>query len=391
MGSLLKSKTSAQSTNPAWFDNAGQEIYNFAKDLVFQPSQPSGGTGTPSAQPAAQPTGTSRYPWLPADAKANQTFGYSGPVGGATDGGGGGGSTPGPMSMDNLRPMQKYDPTRDYGLTPNQQQASDVASAGVGKMQGYLDNASNYATGATASYGQTYNPTDVTARDVNTGAFNMAEAERYMSPFAKMALDPVRDELERNAAIERNRLKNVGPMRSAFGGSRGYIQENEVNRDLMDKTSALYSTGLAGAYDRAMSGYQTDAARALQAATSNQGKDVSLGTFNEGQRLQGFNANRDQFNTETQRKLAAAELMNTLANTKSNIISQNVDRLMRTGAQDYEAFAQERDYPNKQLETLLSVLNGSGAKGSVQNVQQPSAFSQIAGLGLAAAGAAGGM
>lgn len=399
------SKTTSASTNPAWFDKAGQDTWNFANSLVFnQPKASSANALTPTAAApstgggynALDPfaynpnTGMLNNGRTPTDEQRNPTPTHAPAAADAA----------GAMSMDNLRPLQMYDGQRIAGLNDNQNSAIAAAREGVGKMQPYMDNAMTFGTQAGGNYGKEYTSTDYNPMMVGTDSFDQSKADQYMNPFVKMALDPTRDEIERSATIERNRMNLGSSMRGAFGGDRTGVAEAEINRNVLDKTRQLYGEGYASAFDKAMSGYQTDAGRKLTADMSNQGADSSANQFNRTHALAGFDSNRNQFNTDQDRKLSVAQLMESLAKTKSGLITDNINRLSSTGAlqqqqeqnvmnQKYGDFTEQRDYPQQQLEMLLSVLRGSGAQGSVQNTttQKPSTAGQIAGLAQTAAGA----
>jgi hypothetical protein len=388
-------------------DDAGGDLWNFAKSAVF--GSPSSTASTPGVSstttlpnPAA-PTLTPYQQWQNNThnnlygTKSNPTpYGNTQAQTSATTPA----TTSNGMSMDNLSPLAMYGGQRVAGSRPNQTAASSIANgyATSGRSVEPFDTGMGYTKESTQRFGQTYNPNTVNPMMVRTKEFGQEAADQYMNPFIKAALETTSDEMGRMAQIEK--LKNNSGMvsKGAFGGSRHGVIEQNMNRDLLDRIGSMFKGGMSDAYDKAMSGFQQDQGRLLQADTSNQGARLTGDMYNEDNRFRTFESGRDQFNKEQGRLLEAAGMLGSLGTGKSNVRSQDIERLLKTGEvqrgieqegldQGYADFLEQRDYPYTQLERLSSILSGNPSKGAITTTKTPgsSPLAQIAGLGLSLA------
>lgn len=96
--------------------------------------------------------------------------------------------------------------------------------------------------------------------------FTADQAQQYMNPYLKAALDPQMAEMQRQAEIKRvadaSRLTQAG----AYGGGRQAIMESEGARNLLDEQRKALGEGYATAYDKAMNQFNADQNRAVQEA-----------------------------------------------------------------------------------------------------------------------------
>jgi len=95
------------------------------------------------------------------------------------------------------------------GLTPEQLQAGQLATSGIGAYQPYL----NMATGMTA--------------DPNA-------YKAYMSPFTSSVIDEVGKDIMRQTGMQQNLLGGQAATAGAFGGSRAGIAQGEIGRAGLD-------------------------------------------------------------------------------------------------------------------------------------------------------------
>lgn len=426
----------AQSSNPQWLDDAGQELWNFAKDVVFMPNDATSGTAGATAStgtsyggglpPGVQFVGgqgdvkTYRDPsdlsfyYVQPDGSVTTSNGYNPatPYTGASGSSASGSATPGAMSADNVRPLQTYGGERVAGATNNQNEASRLAYNAAQSNTDMFDRGAGYVDQSTSRFGKAFDPNKVSADQVSammvdTNRFDQGALDQYMSPFVGAALQTTSDEMARQAQMERLKMNSGMVSKGAFGGSRHGVVESNLNRDLLDRTGAMFRQGMTDAYDRAMAGFQADESRLLQAGMANQGAKLSADqgnqsanltadTYNEDNRFRAHESNRDQFNTEQNRLLQAASAMGNLGTAKSNVASQDIERLLRTGETQrsleqqeldtkYQDFLEQRDWPFTQLERLAGVVNGSPSRGSITHQQKPSTLSQLAGTAMAGA------
>jgi hypothetical protein len=379
-----KNSSKTQSSNPAYVDKAGEDLWNWAKAAVF---------GSPSAQtssPAAAATSTTSTGGLP----SGYTFGARGSIidpsgrmlnssesskltssSSALNGTKNYGT-----SLDDMLPYQSYTGERVASEGRNLGKAASLAFGGDNGY-GAIDSGIGFAKDAAGNFGKTYDPTQIT-----TGTWNQEAADQYMNPFIKAALQSTSDEMARIAQQDRLRQNSGLVSKGAFGGSRHAIEDSELTRNLLDRTGSMFRSGMTDAYNTALQAFGTD-----------QNRNLDVSKTNEANKFKGYESERDQFNQDKNRLVQIAQTLQNLGTAKSNIKSQDVERLMRTEAARrdirqkradvaYEDFTNQRDYQKNQLEWLAGILGGNPSRGSITTVQKPNALSQIAGLGIAGAG-----
>ena len=147
-------------------------------------------------------------------------------------------------------------------------------------------------------------------------------AGQYMNPYLQSVLTPQLDELRRQSQI--TQMGNNAKMTSqgAFGGSRQAIMDAETQRNLMQEQNKTVGQGYSNAYDRAMG----------------------------------------QFNTEQGQAKTLADMMSQQGQTQRGIEQEGITA-------DVNEFNTQRDYPQKQVQFLQSMLQGLPIS-TVSNVPQ---------------------
>lgn len=115
------------------------------------------------------------------------------------------------------------------------------------------------------TFANQYNaPTPYQAGTFGADTFTADQAQQYMNPFLRAALDPQLEEARRQADISRiadaARLTKAG----AYGGSRQAIMESEGRRNLATNLANITGQGYTSAYDKAMQQFNADQARRFQ-------------------------------------------------------------------------------------------------------------------------------
>ena len=246
------------------------------------------------------------------------------------------------------------------GLSGQQGRASDLASAGIGAYQPYLQQAGNYmGTGANmvAAGTQAYDPNAVT---------------QYMNPYQQQVTQNAIQEMNRQAAIQQQGVAAQAAKAGAFGGSRYGVQQAELGRNLADVQSARiaqdYAQNYSQAQQAAMNAFQNQQAR-MQAAGQNLAT-IGQGIAGLGQQTSALGQGDVSF------------LYNMGANMQGQqqklLDAQRMNQAMMN-AEPYQRLSYYADILNK---------TPSGQMGMTATTQPtPSAFSQIAGLGIAGLGA----
>ena len=179
-------------------------------------------------------------------------------------------------------------------------------------------------TGASNLASTGYDPTQFTS-----GTFGTQQAQQYMNPYLKVALDPQLDEMKRRSQI--NLQPDLAKLTQAggFGGGRQAIMQSEANRNLLQEQNKTVGQGYATAYDKAMAQFNADQLRNMDAQRASEqsrqyGADYGIKSLNE---LQESGA--------TQRGITAEGI-----------------------AADKAQFEEQRDYPFKMVQYQQGLLQG---------------------------------
>jgi hypothetical protein len=136
-------------------------------------------------------------------------------------------------------------------------------------------------------------------------------AQSYMNPYLESVLSPQMAELRRQNEITNMATNAKLTGAGAFGGSRQALMNAENNRNLMTEQNKTVGQGYANAFDKAMG----------------------------------------QFNTEQTQAKDLANMMAAQGGTERDIEQQGI-------TSDYNEFLAQRDYPQKQLQFMQSMLQG---------------------------------
>jgi hypothetical protein len=270
-------------------------------------------------------------------------------------------------------------------------------------------------------------------QDISTASATGDALLQYVNPYQQAVTGTaVREaQLQGDLAKQQGALGSIG--RGTFGGARQALMQAEQQRGVNQQISDIKYKGAQDAYAQAQAQFNADQARKLQAATANQQTGLQTGQQNlqanlgvqqlgaqnsiEAQKanqaagLQGAQLNQQgqQYAAGLGKDLGLAGLqagmtgsqnLGALANTQQIADLQRLQAQATTGAEQ-QALAQKiadlqfqnamagRNYSKEQLQYYSDILRGNaGALGStaVQYAPQPSAVSQLGGLGLGALG-----
>lgn len=154
---------------------------------------------------------------------------------------------------------------------------------------------------------------------------------QYMNPYLQSVLTPQLDELRRQSQI--TQMQNAGKATSqgAFGGSRQALMDAETQRNLMQEMNKTVGTGYASAFDKAM----------------------------------------QQFNTEQGQAKTLADMLAEQGGTQRGIEQQGITA-------DLNEFLTQRDYPQKQLQFMQSMLQNLPISTVTSQPGQMSGLGQFA-------------
>ena len=136
-------------------------------------------------------------------------------------------------------------------------------------------------------------------------------AAQYMNPYLQAVLAPQLEELRRQAGITQQTQAGKAAQAGAFGGTRYGLMEAEGARNLLQEMNKTIGTGYANAYDKAM----------------------------------------QQFNIEQGQAKTLADMIASAGAQQRGIEQEGITA-------DYNEFLAQRDYPQKQVQFLQSMLQG---------------------------------
>ena len=271
----------------------------------------------------------------------------------------------------------KASPIPEYqvaGFSPEQVRGLQLAKEGIGAYKPFLEQAGG-------SYGQAGQSYMAGAGMGLAGAqsYDPNMVNQYMNPYQEAVTQKAMEEMNRQAAIQRQGVSSQAVRGGAFGGSRFGVQQAELGRNLADVQSQRilqdYSQNYSQAQQAAMSAFQNQQQRMQQAG------QMSMAA---GQGIAGLGqnyANLGQMTSALGQGEASFQF-----NLGQNVQQQN-QRELEAQRMNQQLYNQE---PYQRLSYYADILNRtpSGQSTTTQtSAPSPSPFSQIAGVGLAGLGA----
>ena len=158
---------------------------------------------------------------------------------------------------------------------PLQQQAQQVAQAGIGSFQPFLDRAQTQAQLAaglgTTALGQ--------LGEIGTGATAFQQdVQDFMSPFQTQVIDATLAEFDRNKAIQEQAIRDQQAKLGVLGAGRAGVQLAEFGTGAARERALLDAQLRLQGFNQAQTARQQDIANRFGIAAATQG----LGTFQSG-------------------------------------------------------------------------------------------------------------
>lgn len=278
-----------------------------------------------------------------------------------------------------------YPGQRVADFNPAQQQGFDITRSAVGGQQPYF-NAANQATNmaTNAALGTTnFQSTPITSQN-----FGQDQLNQYASPYMGNVVNYQKQQAQRDFA-EGQAGRDATAVQAgggAFGGYRDAIQQGLAQRGLMQQMQGIEATGAQNAFQNAQTQFNADQARQLQAQTAtNQSAAQAAGVQQAGASL-GLQAGAQYGALGAQNQgltLAQAGAMQQVGAQQQALEQQGLDV-------GYQNFQNQVDFPYKQMGFMSNILHGLPVQPNTQTASytNPSAISQIAGLGIGGIGLA---
>jgi hypothetical protein len=257
------------------------------------------------------------------------------------------------------QPFSPYTGQFVSGLSPTQQAgilntntgaslAQPYYEAAARGTQGALNSTTPYQAGATAF---------TLAGGQNVGPLTQQQIQYYQQPITSSVINPTLQALQQQQAQQNSALQSQMIQQGAFGGSRGGLQQAELQRQQLLGTSQA----LAPIYQQA---YQS----ALQTATGQQGVVASdlARQLQTGQQLAGLGQQGYQQQIGAANQLAgigtgaqSAALQGAQAQIAAGGTEQQTAQADLTAR--YNQYLQQQGYPFQVAQFLANIAEGTGA------------------------------
>ena len=163
-------------------------------------------------------------------------------------------------------------------FTDAQKQALQLGMDGVGAYQPMMDKGAANVEKGLSVYDRGRDITEMGV-DALSGTMNADGTARsfdpnayqaYMDPYTQEVIDTTFADINRQADMDRNRVRDGAIGAGAFGGSRGALQQSELTRNTADQQArtgaALRSQGYGAAQSQAQSVFENQMSRGANAA-----------------------------------------------------------------------------------------------------------------------------
>lgn len=227
-------------------------------------------------------------------------------------------------------------------------------------------------------------------------ATNPNAVAAYMNPYLENSLRPSLALLNQQYGMQGAAEQGAATSKGAFGGSREALMQglNQQSRNLA--ANQLVGNAYSQAYNTANQNMQAASQLGMQGAqTGLQGIQSGLAGINSG--LQGIQGAQAGYGLGLQGANTLGNLGTAQYNQQMGIAQAQLAAGAQQQAQQqrgldtaYGQYQQQLQYPYQQLSFMQGMYAGLPMQNQAQSMyQNPSAISQVAGLGTAAAGAYG--
>jgi hypothetical protein len=280
-------------------------------------------------------------------------------------------------------PYVPYGGERIAQFNPTQQMAFGKATDNLDDWRGHTDQASQ-------SIGQAnFDPQQVTNTFQAGQWTDPGVAQSYMSPYMQNVVDIGKREATRDFGMQQANRDTAATQAGAFGGYRHGIVDAEAGRNLNQQLQDIQATGQQQAYQTGLGAFNQD--RSALAQQSQLGMQAAGANNQYGLQAGQLDLSRGQA------QAGLGQLVQGMGNTDIQTLL-NVGNMQNAQSQAgmdmaYQDFLNQRDYDRQNLNWMSGILRGVpvSANSNVTGYQYqapPNQMSQVAGLGLGAAGLA---
>lgn len=280
-------------------------------------------------------------------------------------------------------PYVPYGGERIAPFNQTQAQAFGLAESNVGQWRPQVNAAGNSINQAD------FNPQQVTNTFQAGQWTDPGVAQSYMSPYMQNVVDIGKREATRDFNVQQTGRDTAATQAGAFGGYRHGIVDAEAGRNLNQQLQDIQATGQQQAYQTGLGAFNQD--RNALAQESQLGMQAAGANNQYGLQAGQLDLSRGQA------QAGLGQLMQQMGQSDvSNLLNiGNMQNAQTQAGMDmaYQDFLNQRDYDRQNLNWMSGILRGVpvSANSNVTGYQYqapPNQMSQVAGLGLGAAGLA---
>jgi hypothetical protein len=208
---------------------------------------------------------------------------------------------------------------------------------------------------------------------------------QYMSPYVQNVIQRQQQDAQRQADITMQAQNAQAARAGAFGGSGNMLMRSLAAGNLARQKGDIMASGMQNAYTQALAQFNAEQQARQQAAQLNeQSRQYGAGLGLQG--LQTALTGAGQLGTLGQTQFQQGMDINKLQSQYGSQQQQQMQNILGT---QYQNWLDQQNQPYKQLGFMSDIIRGAPLSqlGSTIYSAQPSAVSQLAGLGATAYGA----
>ena len=208
---------------------------------------------------------------------------------------------------------------------------------------------------------------------------------QYMSPYVQNVIQRQQADAQRQADITMQAQNAQAARAGAFGGSGNMLMRSLAAGNLARQKGDIMASGMQNAYTQALAQFNAEQQARQQAAQLNeQSRQYGAGLGLQG--LQTALTGAGQLGTLGQTQFQQGMDINKLQSQYGSQQQQQMQNILGT---QYQNWLDQQNQPYKQLGFMSDIIRGAPLSqlGSTIYSAQPSAVSQLAGLGATAYGA----
>lgn len=247
-------------------------------------------------------------------------------------------------------------PVTPYTGQTNVPQSADTNSSNAllraiaGSGNPYLSDIENLYQNFSSSPAQRVSAPSLLGPGTNV---NSASLTDYMNPYVQAALQPTLDSITRQGTANQKALNAQATMDGAFGDARSGIEAGENTRNTNQLLANTEAQGYSNAFDKAAGLRSTDVNNAISTGTTNANlmEQALQRAITGGQALQGLDT------SQVNRGLSSAGALENAGNVQDKA--------------NYAEFLRQQGFPEQQIATLTSAIQGNAPYNSTQTTSAP--------------------